>query len=174
MEKLDLWGNILDNANNAEPILSFIKEQAKLLSEKTQGIVLAKFEKIKYTYKANQTVAMATMLSSLTTKLAAVHDYSGKKVEIEDDENLEDASKFFQSADYKFESYSKKYKFRLFTLKYKSIFPVEIEVEYGILDEKITKLSINSKDELENKLIEIFSSAKVKFIINKMIADNKN
>ena len=47
MEKLDLWGNILDNANNAEPILSFIKEQAKLLSEKTQGIVLAKFEKIK-------------------------------------------------------------------------------------------------------------------------------
>lgn len=174
MEKLDLWGNILDNANSAEPILSFIKEQAKLLGEKTQGIVLAKFEKIKYTYRANKDISMATMLSSLATSFSTIHDYSEKKVEIEDNENLEDASKFFQSADYKFEIYSKKYKFRLFTLKYKSIFPVQMEVEYGILDEKITKLSIDSKDELENKLVEIFSSSKVKFIINKMIADNKN
>lgn len=174
MEKLDLWGNILDNANSAEPILSIIKEQAKLLGEKTQGIVEAKFEKIKYTYRVSQNVSLATRLASFAATFSAINDDSGEKVEIEDDENLEDASKFFQSAEYKFEIYSKKYKFRLFTLKYKPIFPVQMDVEYGILDEKITQLSIDSKDEFENKLVEIFSSSKVKFIINKMIEDNKN
>ena len=172
MEKIDLWGNILEDTNNAEAILSFIKEQAKLLGEKTQGKILAKFEKIKYTYRANQNAAMTTMLTSLASTLSAIHVSTNEKIEVEENENLEDASKLFQSADYKFEIYSNQYKFRLFTLKYKSIFPIKIEVEYGILDEKTTNLIIDSKDELEEKLFEIFNSSKVKFIINKMITNN--
>lgn len=172
MEIIDLWGDVLDKANNAEEILPFIKEQANLLGEKTKRKVLAKFEKIKYKYKGNSS-GVTTMLATISASISAIHGLTDEKVEIDDNENLENASKLFQTADYKFEIYNEHYKFRLFTLKFRSTYPIEIDVEYGILEEKSTKLTIKTKEELEDKLTEIFNSAKVKFIINKMMETKK-
>lgn len=165
METMDLWGDVLDKTKNAEDILPFIKEQAKLLGKKTNQKVLAKFEKIKYTYKGNNSAI--TMITTLSASISAMHGLKNEKVEIDDNKNLENASKLFQTADYKFEIYNEHYKFRLFTLKFRSIYPIEIDVEYGILEE--TSLTIETKEELESKLTEIFNSPKVKFIISKML-----
>ena len=134
MEIIDLWGDVLDKAKNAEEVLPFIKEQANLLGEKTKQKVLAKFEKIKYTYKSNNS-GLTTMLTSISTSLSVMHGFGEDKVEIDDNEKLENASKLFQTADYKFEIYNEHYKFRLFTLKFRSTYPIEIDVEYGILEE---------------------------------------
>ena len=172
METKDLWGDILDKSKTAEDVIPFIKEQASLLGEKTKQKVLAKFEKIKYTYKSNNS-GLTTMLTSISASLSAMHGLSDEKVEIDDNENLENASQLFKTADYKFEIYNEHYKFRLFTLKFRSTYPIELDVEYGILEEKSTKLTIKTKEELERKLIDIFNSAKVRFVISKMVEVKK-
>ena len=69
MEILDLWGNVLENSKNAEAVIIFLKEQAELLSEKTNNKVFAKFEKINYTYRGSKTSNMTAMLSAVSSTL---------------------------------------------------------------------------------------------------------
>ena len=174
MEILDLWGNVLENSKNAEAVIIFLKEQAELLSEKTNNKVFAKFEKINYTYRGSKTSNMTAMLSAVSSTLSALTDIGGTTVEVEENAKLENASSLFKTADYKFEIYSSKYKFRMFTLNYKPIFPLILDVESGIVQENSTKITINDMDELEENITDIFTSSKVKFIIGKMIEAEKN
>ena len=173
METLDLWGNILENNKSAETVITFLTEQAKLLAQKTENKVFAKFERIKYTYREGKAAGMTAMLSAVTSTMSVLTDIGGRTVEIDENAELENASSLFKTADYKFEIYSSKYKFRMFTLNYKPIFPLVLDVEYGILEDRSEKLTINDMDELEKYLVDIFTSSKVKFIIKKMIEAEK-
>ena len=49
------------------------------------------------------------------------------------------------------------------------IFPLKFEIEYGILEDKVTTKNVKSMVELKDLLSSIFISNKVRFIIQKMI-----
>lgn len=167
--ELDLWGNV--NATNglAGSALLIIQEQAKLLETKTEGKVKAEFCRVRYQHKkANNSLQLAETMLRTVSALSAVMPRD-EIVEIDERKNLENASHFYEQGEYKFEIYSDKYKFRLFTLNYQSVFPLTLEIEYGIIEEKVVAKKVNSIDELTSLLGSILASNKVRFIIQKMI-----
>ena len=168
--ELDLWGNVAQSSGSANSVLSLIQEQATLLETKTNGKVKADFSRIHYQYKAEQTSMqlMHNMLKSMSV-LSSVANPQPQLIEVDERKDLEDASHFYEQGEYKFEIYSDKYKFRLFTLEYQSVFPLKLEVEYGILEDKVVTENVQSIDVLKSLLRSIFVSNKVRFIIQKMM-----
>ncbi|MBR2616680.1 MAG: hypothetical protein IKC56_00385 [Clostridia bacterium] len=176
MSKVDLWGNI-SSQNNTEVVLELLKAQAELLAEKTNKIVRARFVEIHYSYQPSDYEKKLYGLDSLahTLDLISTHlPQSGKKVEVDDTAELEDATKLYEKKDYKFEIVSNKYKYRLFTLHYRSAFPLELDVEFGILEDKRITVKVSSIEETENKIRDILTSNKVQFIISKMMSTTAN
>ena len=169
--KLDLWGDINGSENS---VISLIQDQADLLATKTGGKVKADFSRVHYQYKTNQTSLqmMTNIVKSISTLSSAMP--SKEIIEVDERKDLENASKFYEQGKYKFEIYSDKYKFRLFTLEYKSVFPLTLDIEYVILVDIIITKNVDSNDELENLLLSIFASNKVRFIIQKMIELGNN
>lgn len=168
--ELDLWGNINADRGSASSVLTLIQEQATLLETKTSGKVKADFNRITYQYKTERTTMQ--MMEDMIKSVGALNSVAipqTKCVEVDEREDLEDASRFYEHGKYKFEIYSEKYKFRLFTLEYQSVFPIKMEIEYGILADKVLTKNVNSVEELKDLLLDIFTSNKVRFIIQKMI-----
>ena len=87
-------------------------------------------------------------------------------------EGKKDFNNLYNFTEYKFEIFNDTYRFRVFVLKYRIVFPIEIEVDEGIKDE--LKLSstelINSDDELKEIVSTVFSSDKLQMIIRRMYA----
>lgn len=156
-KKLDLWGNLLDFSNNASESLEIFNSQAELLTELTEGKVKAKFVKIEYNYN-----------SYLKDSAIKVLNIVKKTIPQEkNNDNLKDANCFYEQADYKFEIYNEQYKYRVFTLNYKSIFPFIMHLEPDILERNT--IEINNIQDVTNILQQILTSSKVKFIIQQMI-----
>lgn len=174
-DKLDLWGNITENNGSASSVLSLMQEQANLLETKTGGKVKADFSLIHYQYKTKRNYASALQSVLDTVRvLSPLTEPAGEIVEQDERQDLEDASHFYEKGKYKFEIYSSKYKFRLLTLEYQSVFPLNLEIEYGILEDKVTTEEIKSIEELKSLLGSVFTSNKVRFIIQKMIDAESN
>lgn len=169
-EELDLWGKVTETKGSASEVLSIIKNQAALLEEKTNGKVKADFTKVRYEFRSKQSY-MATVRDLLTTMSVLVGPAvaSEELVEVDERKDLEDANSLYEHGKFKFEIYSSKYRFRVFFVEYSSVFPIKIEVEYGILEDKIVKSTIKSVDELVSILRSIFNSNKLKFIIQEMM-----
>ena len=167
--ELDLWGNVTSTNGLADSVLPLIQEQAKILETKTDGKVKADFSRVHYQPKIkNAPMQLAeTMLRSINALSNIVP--REEVVEADERENLENASHFYKQGEYKFEIYSDKYKFRLFTLEYQSVFPIKLDIEFGIIEDKSVSKTINSIDELTSLLRSILTSNKVRFIIQKMI-----
>ena len=161
-KKLDLWGNVLDNSNNAESVITLLEEQASLLEEKTEGKVKAKFVKIEYTYSGNN----MTALKSLAGAMRAIAPLYSKQEVIDD--KLEDANISYKMDDYKFEIYNDKYKYRLFTLKFRSVFPLTILLEPGILEGENNEIKIMGQQDMEKILRKILMSEKIRFVIQQL------
>lgn len=176
IDKLDLWGNVTANKGSADSVLSLIQEQAGLLETKTNGKVKADFSRVHYEYKTKQNYlsSMASLLSSVSQLVGPLAETTGEMVEVDERQDLEDASHFYQRGKYKFEIYNDKYKFRIFILDYQSVFPIKLEVEYGVLEDKVVTNNVKSIDELTSLLRSVLASNKVRFIIQKMMdLDNK-
>ena len=172
--ELDLWGNVTVANGSADSVLSLIQEQAALLETKTSGKVKADFSHVRYQYKTkNASLQLAeTMLRTMSALSTVVP--KEEVIEVDERKNLENASNLYERGEYKFEIYSDKYKFRMFTLEYKSVFPLTLEIEYGIIEDKVVSKNVNSIDELKSLLVSIFTSNKVRFIIQKMIEMSDN
>lgn len=172
---IDLWGNVEDSNGITINVLPLIDEQAHLLENKTKGLVKADFSLVKYQTKRKQDAL--SMIQSMTQALVTVTPLLDDKeeiVEIDERKNLENAGRLYACGEYKFEIYSDKYKFRLFTLFYQSVFPIKIEIAYGILENKLVKKDINSYEQMKNTLSSVFKSNKVRFIIQRMMEESKN
>ena len=162
---MDLWGNISNSSHSAEEVLKILTEQAELLGTKTGGVVQAAFKKIKYQSDS----ASLNIVKVVEVISRASSSARSDKKEIIDDSNLEDASSLYVKEEYKFELYSNKYRYRLFNLEYTPLFPIYLKVEYGILQEnRESILEISSLESFNDRLIAIFSSRKVRYIIQKM------
>lgn len=158
---MDLWGNISNSSHSAEEVLNILTEQAELLGTKTGGVVRATFKKIKYQSDFTQMEGIVKVVEAISAR--------SEKKEIMDNENLKDAASLYIKEEYKFELYSSKYRYRLFNLEYTPLFPIHLKVEYGILQEKRESLlEISSLESFNDRLGAIFSSKKVRYIIQKM------
>lgn len=173
MDKIDLWGNINNDSEFTTSILTLLEEQAKLLESKTDGIIKVNFIKIKYRY--GKKADISPLLSSVTTALGTLQPLVSeiKVEEIDELSNLNSAGELYTQEKYKFEIYSSKYKFRLFTMDFKPVFPISVEVENGILSEKAVTKNVNSYQQMLDVLTLIFTSNKVRFIIHRMIELDK-
>lgn len=140
--------------------LEILREQAKLLSQKTNGKIKATFAKINY-------------LGNSLKMLQSAMNY----VEVNESETKgkKDVNDLYNFVNYKFEIYNSTYKFRVFILKYRPIYPIKIEVDEGIREEfswfETTKDIINDND-LKETIATIFSSKKLQTIINRIMSSD--
>lgn len=160
----DLWGNIQleEEKFSDSKAIEILREQARLLDKKTNGMIKATFSKVEYKKSTSEVIGQ-TLLS-----------FAGTKEEIVESEleGKEDLNRIYTYTKYKFEIFNDTYRFRVFILEYRPVFPIEIEVDEGIRDElKLSTIEkINSDDELKELVSSIFSSNKVQMIINRMYA----
>lgn len=155
----DLWGNIEQLSNIAEEsnAVEILREQARLLEKKTNGKIKATFSKITYTD---------------TTIEAIVKPLSRKEEVIESElKSKRDANEMYEFIKYKFEIYNNIYKFRVFTLNYRKIFPIQIEIEEGIKNElHLNGMKyLDNDEELKDIVSSVFSSRKLQTIIKRML-----
>ena len=162
----DLWPEIdfddeIKEESNAIPLL---REQARLLEKKTQGKIKATFSKVEY---------MPGVTSALSVFANAIVASQPKKEEIIEAElqGKQDINTTFSFTHYKFEIYTNDYRFRIFSLKNRPVFPIEIYIDEGICEELNLqfKEEISSNNELEDIIGNIFNSKKVRLILSKLI-----
>ena len=145
--------------------IEILREQARVLYKKTNGKIKATFSKIDYSVSATEILGGA--LSAFA---------SGDKKEIVEEEmkGKKDANEFYNFNNYKFEIYNETYKFRIFILKYRSIYPIQIEIDEGIRKEKglNSPTNIQSDDELIEIVSSVFSSSKLQMIIKRIMVND--
>ena len=160
----DLWGNIELNSDDIvdSKAIEILREQARLLEKKTSGKIKATFSKMEYKKSATEIMGRTILAIAGSKEEIIEAELEGKK----------DFNNLYNFTEYKFEIFNDTYRFRVFVLKYRIVFPIEIEVDEGIKDE--LKLSstelINSDDELKEIVSTVFSSDKLQMIIRRMYA----
>lgn len=163
----DLWPTIDNYPVEKNDSINILREQARAIEAKTKKRIKATFSLIKR-LKIEQ---------PLIKSIKAMEQLSRELYEDTDDDLFErkDANDLFVKKYYRFEIFNEEYRFRLFVFHYSELYPVEIDVDEGILQEiTYQNLShINSNDELCNVLKEIFSCKKVMTIISRMLGGEK-
>ncbi len=165
----DLIGNFFDEPVNLEDnrAVDILQEQARLIGKKSNGIIKGSFAKIEYTQnlegakKALSTIA-DVMSAMQITETEVVDEELKTKADIND---------LYQYVSYRFEIYNDTYRFRVFTLKNREVFPIELLVDEGIGKElKLSNpIKIESNSQLEETFTTIFYSVKLKQIMTKMM-----
>ena len=163
---VDLW---LDSVFNAEkPVeeskaVALLQEQARLLKSKTDGAVKATFSKLTGTTILDSPEAAELMRGRKRFGSAPEKDeeLKGKK----------DLGDQYKPQSYKFEIYNDIYRFRVFELIDKILFPIYIICDPDIAmgmhrDETI---EIDNNKELEDIIRQILNSKKVRSIITRMM-----
>lgn len=160
----DLWPEIQSIECEENKAIAILREQARAIEKKTNGAIKGTFCKI--TYKKNGLTEIGKAISAIT----------GSNNLIEEDDQLKDktdVNTLYQLEKYKFEIYSSTYRFRVFTLENRSLFPIFIQIDEGICSELNfhPKEEVNSNNELENLVSSVFHSYKLKTILSRMLAD---
>lgn len=162
----DLWPEIHSDECEENNTISILREQARAIERKTNGIIKATFSKI--TYKKNDLSELGKVASAL----------SGMSTFFEEDGLMKDKidiNTLYQLEKYKFEIYSDTYKFRIFTIENRTVFPIFIIIDEGICTELGCKQreEIDSNHELEELVSSVFHSNKIKTILSRMLEDSK-
>lgn len=164
-----LWPNFEEQTVEQNNSLQILKTQAREIKSKTNGIVKATFSKMEYRPgPTSKITAVGKALSSLSSP-------TYEEILDEELESKVDVNTLYRIVDYKFELYNDEYRFRLFMLHYREMFPVSLKVDGGILEDVPydNETPISSNDELESVLREIFSSKKVRSVVGKMLQKGK-
>lgn len=161
----DLWPNFSFEEMEENKAVDILREQARALEKKTNKKVNATFSKIEYKENANAiTSQIGKMIASIS---------SPERDEILDEELKEkrDVNEFYKTTKYKFEIYNDTYRFRVFVLYNRMVFPINLDVDEGIKSELQDDISaeIKSNAELQNLLASIFSSQKLRTVITQMM-----
>ncbi|MBD5116781.1 MAG: hypothetical protein HDT48_04610 [Ruminococcaceae bacterium] len=163
----DLWPDLerFEDKIPENHAIEILREQARLLSKKTNGKIKATFSKIDYAVSTTEILGGA---------LSAIASGSKKEVVEEEMKGKKDINEFYNFNNYKFEIYDETYKFRIFTLKYRPIYPIQIEIDEGIRKEKLlsSPTDIQSDEELIKIVSSVFSSSKLQMIIKRIMAND--
>ena len=163
----NLWDDwTLEQSQKVEEsnAVALFREQARLLGIRTKNQVKASFAK---TGKIKIPEGIETFAEGAKALVNAV-------IKIDEDNILEDREDIglqYVATGYRFEIYNNDYRFRVFELIDKILFPITIICDSDIADQigKDVKILIGSNQELERVAKEILNSPKVKSVINRMI-----
>lgn len=163
----DLWPEIQSIECEENNSVAILREQARAIDKKTNGAIKATFSKI--TYKKNGLSELSKVVSVL----------SGTNTMVEEDDLLNDktdVNTLYRLEKYKFEIYSNTYKFRVFTVDNRTVFPIYINIDEGICAELNCQQreEVSSNRELEELVSSVFHSNKLKTILSRMLADKDN
>lgn len=168
----DLWPDFSLVEREENQSIEILRAQARLLEKKTSGKVKATFSKISYkTDSLSTSGLLAEALVSMTSMVGE------KKVEVLDDElaGKTDANELYNFQLYKFEIYNEQYRFRVFVLKNRMMFPIQLDVDEGIRSELNlpANIKIQSNSHLNEVVSNVFGSHKLGTIVAQMMAENK-
>ena len=161
-----LWPKFEEQELEQNNSIQILREQARAIKSETNGVVRATFSKMNYIHIPGATNALKTM--------GQVLDAISPRYEEELEEELADktdVNDLYSITKYKFELYNDEYRFRLFVLKHREMFPISLEVDEGITEDIQYKNGspISSNDDLKTVLREVFSSHKVRLVVSKML-----
>lgn len=163
----DLWSDLdLNSQDNEESnAVTLLREQARLLGKKTGGKVKATFSKVEF---ANDPTALLNGIANVLSSVQLVNEELEAELQ-----GKQDLNTIFGFTSYKFEIYTDKYRFRLFALKNRLIFPIEIYIDEGICEEFHygRMIEIKSNAHLEEVVTNVFGSKKVKIILSKLMKE---
>lgn len=162
----DLWLNsVFDSETPVDEskAVVLLQEQARLLKTKTNGLVKATFSKLTGTTILD-TPEAAELLRGIKRFVLAP----------EKDEELKGKSDIgdqYKPQTYKFEIYNDVYRFRVFELVDKRLYPIYIicDPDIAIGMHRDETIEIESSKELEDIVRQIINSKKVKSVISKMM-----
>lgn len=164
----DLWPDFSPEALEENQAIEILREQARILEKKTNRKVKATFSKIEYSNSFNNLKEIAQQMQRNLDE--------GKELLEEELDGKKDAKEFYKTTEYKFEIYNETYRFRVFVLYNRTIFPIEIEIDEDIranINEYSRRLLIDNNAQLKENLSSIFSSKKVMTVIVEMMRDKK-
>lgn len=160
----DLWPEFSFEKTENNKAIEILRAQARLLERKTFGRVKATFSKINY--KPGNTESISGALISMAL-------IGEPKVEVLDKELLgkTDANELYNFQRYKFEIYNETYRFRIFVLKNRIVFPIQLDIDEGIRKEINLgeNTEIHSNTQLMEVVSSVFASRKLGTIIMQMI-----
>lgn len=167
----DLWPNFSFAEVEENRSIEILRTQARLLEKKTSGKVKATFSKI--SYKPDSSSNSGLLAEALVSMASMVGE---KRIEVLDDEltGKTDANELYNFQPYKFEIYNEQYRFRVFVLKNRMMFPIQLDVDEGIRSELHlpTDIIIQSNADLNETVSNIFASHKLGTIVMQMMSEN--
>lgn len=165
----NLWEiNDLENIQTSN-IVEFLESQCDHFNKKYSNSISAKMVEMQYYQSVMSNLAQAFASNIMLT--SGRYEYGDN--EIKEKENINNLLKDLY---YSFVIYNKKYKFNIFYISIYPYYPMKIELDSDIskelnLESKIIEV-VDFKN-LEEWLIKIFNSNKVKCVINKLKETNE-
>ena len=164
----NLWPDIEFKENEKNNAVEILRHQARILEKMTNNKIKVTFSKMNYRKSSMSSI------SQLGTVITAIQGRGEEILEAEL-QDKDDVNTLFANTKYKFEIFNDEYRFRLFVLNNRPLFPINLEVDGGISEEieYTNGTEINSNDELKNVIRDIFSCRKVKAVLSRMMSSNK-
>ncbi len=168
--------NFWESSDNIElfttdSIFKIMNEQSAFLSKETENRVSAVFEEVPQSTMAASMIKMLEVFANANSLLEAKDD-SSKRI---------DANDLYRVSEYEFSLYTDVYKFRIFRLLIKPIYPVVLSLDEGINEEigifikslckildKPNEYSLENEDVFINVLKKVLQCRKVQYIIREL------
>lgn len=168
--------NFWEGSDNLEllttdSIFEIMKEQSDYLSRKTENRVSAVFEEVPQGTMETNMLRMVGSIASVTSLFGAIEE-SSKKI---------DANELYRVSEYEFALYTDVYKFRIFRLLIKPIYPIVLILDEGINEEissyikslcksldKPNEYSLENEVEFSNVLKKVLQCRKVQYIVREL------
>lgn len=153
---MDNYWHINDNYKRSQDVLDFIAAQSELLSQQTDGLVLAKLIKKRF----DSLAGMQAMITAMESNLSSFHNGG------------EDAGKLYGKITYEFFVTDKdgKYELSIFEISCNDEFPVDLRIEASIAEEARlqTRYTVESYDEFVGYFADILKAKKINYVIRKL------
>lgn len=162
----NLWPSFNEEQIEINEAVKILREQARYIQNDTKSKIRATFSKVSYK-KSGPLYAVEQVGQVMLTMPPAYEEVLEEELQ-----GKENVNNLFATTKYKFELFNDEYRFRLFVLNNRELFPVTLEVDGGILEDISyqNKGEIGSNDDLKSILREIFSSPKVRRVVSRMLA----
>ena len=180
MEYKKYWNinkDTLEDLEYTDNISGIMEAQAKYLFTYTQGKVFAVFDEMKIDGSLSDNISV---MSNAMKVISGVVGFQQKVSKTSADELLDANSMYFDKR-YGFEICTEKYRFRLFELRMKPIYPIEIIIDAGICEnikneldkiaipmEKSNQYILVDEECFCNVLQKILQDRKVHYIISEL------
>ncbi len=180
MEYKNYWNinkDTLEDLEYTDNISGIMEAQAKYLFAYTQGKVFAVFDEMKIDGSWNDNISV---MSNAMKVISGVVGFQQKVTRTSTDKLL-DANLMYFDKRYGFEICTEKYRFRLFELRMKPIYPIEIIIDAGICEnikneldkiaipmEKSNQYILVDEECFCNVLQKILQDRKVHYIISEL------